>query len=1424
MPVRDLYQRTFYSDIPEDGKEIEISNSKKFGLLFFKLATREWRDWVSKILVIFSPSIFLLYFIVLRILISVEKQPVQKYDPIDLEDSWISMLQLYTERKDNLTLELLSNNIMTLEDIINNFPHDVYIPRLIVSYAPGNREAFVQIMELAAEKLNRIELKSFDTCKQLRENMIVNFYLAGVCFDEEILISDPTESKYLVGIYPNRLNFSLIFPSELRNYHDSFIGGNWKSDVLFDTRAKLEDRLSEDNDGGYVGYVREGFIPLQDAISSAYIRLSRNLSEIINVNLQRFPYSSHDFDELTNKIEISFPLAIILGYVFPIINLSKHIMYDDKKGVMAAQKNLGIPYWLQTSVSFFNGFLNMFVGSFFVSLLIVYHWNKGAGICGDSSWSTILFLFTAFNLASVAFCMLVLSFISRVECSHMLLVILWIITYLPYMQKKNVSSENFSSVIYVYLFSNSAMGEALTNLQVYEEYNYGIHWENLFASAIINSKFRTGSLILILLAQTVVYMVIALSVQKISFITKKKWNLNTATIDTPGSTYEQMTNRFRKTEVIEVDVGYKKVVVELRRVTKVYDKIPVLHNVSMTMCEGEITVLMGHNSCGKTTLLSMIVGLIPPTSGTIIVNDYNICKHPELGLKNIGISVGETMLFTNLTVREQLSFFCSIKGMDFVGTQLEVEKYMAYMKITDKSEWLTQTLSTGVKQYLEVCCALIGGSKVVILDEPSIGMDMVSRKLLWKLLLEEKFHRTIILTTQSCDEADSLGDRIAMISGGKLQCCGSSYFLKNMYCSGYRLTIIRGAYCVTEHVTAIISEYIPDVQPEYVLGNEISYILDEKYLLNFPELLDKLYAERDTLNILSWSISEKSLHDVFMQRGSEVPSFGERKRHTQIMSGISSNEHEHSKFLTIFEYEPLKGCQLWISQTYAMVLKRAAFQKSYKALTLLQFTTPFIFPLLSLFFTKLNIHRHQITSMTYNINQYSKSTTVLHTAHNLETTISDMSDMYRENVFWYSKGHRLEVCENDDFEPYIIRKIEDRADFVNHDYLVAASFKNDAITAWFNNYPLHTAPLSLNMVYTAIAQTYDTNSYITVSFEPLHFYTKFTPTLDTLWSQESIGYSLPRNVALCFAIMWPFRCTYFTEERVSGFKLLQVISGLKKPIYWLSSFITNMVFITMQSVIIVLISICFIYSNFGQFNIAIWYLLVLIISGATTMTLTYVISLCFDDSQTVYGIVVISLLLNIVCHCLHFEVFYRGEESYGRGDVLHVSYQWLFCILPFISLTRALEKIFRIGNLSAMCRDRTISTISKYMEDCKVTPNCCEPLHPFQWGTGIKREITCLMFTFTISWIIIILYENKYIKSEFKMSKKLKHIQENVAIAEYESRHSDKMLQVEENVISEKLKIDHMTHEDYFRTPLICNRISLYRKGFITIKELCLTI
>ena len=206
-----------------------------------------------------------------------------------------------------------------------------------------------------------------------------------------------------------------------------------------------------------------------------------------------------------------------------------------------------------------------------------------------------------------------------------------------------------------------------------------------------------------------------------------------------------------------------------------------------------------------------------------------------------------------------------------------VEQTLHDVQLTSKADSKSDDLSGGQKRKLSIGIALIGDPKIVFLDEPTAGIDAVSRRNLWSILKRRKAGKVILLTTHFMDEADILADRKAVISKGTLRCCGSSSFLKNKFGVGYHLTLITPPSVATPAVTELVQTVVPGAQLSRHYGKEVSITLPTESVDNFSELFELLSAHKGIggdVSIEDYGISMTTLEEVFLRLNEEDEMVG----------------------------------------------------------------------------------------------------------------------------------------------------------------------------------------------------------------------------------------------------------------------------------------------------------------------------------------------------------------------------------------------------------------------------------------------------------------------------------------------------------------------------------------------------------------------
>lgn len=213
--------------------------------------------------------------------------------------------------------------------------------------------------------------------------------------------------------------------------------------------------------------------------------------------------------------------------------------------------------------------------------------------------------------------------------------------------------------------------------------------------------------------------------------------------------------------------------------TKHYKSITAVDQLNLSIPQGELFSLLGINGAGKTTALKMLSCLLPPTSGDALLLGHSIVKEPFESKAQINISPQETAVAPNLTVTENLELICGIYGYSKAERKERAAESIRDFSMEPMKNQKAKTLSGGWSRRLSIAMALITQPKILFLDEPTLGLDVLARRELWEIIAKRKGHITIVLTTHYLEEAEALSHRIGIMAKGSLVALGTPEELKS---------------------------------------------------------------------------------------------------------------------------------------------------------------------------------------------------------------------------------------------------------------------------------------------------------------------------------------------------------------------------------------------------------------------------------------------------------------------------------------------------------------------------------------------------------------------------------------------------------------------------------------------------------------------
>uniref|UniRef100_A0A6Q2ZH21 P-type phospholipid transporter n=1 Tax=Esox lucius TaxID=8010 RepID=A0A6Q2ZH21_ESOLU len=543
-------------------------------------------------------------------------------------------------------------------------------------------------------------------------------------------------------------------------------------------------------------YIWGGFSYLQDIIEHSIIAVVTGTREKTGVYFQQMPYPCYVDDIFLRVMSRSMPLFMTLAWMYSVAIIIKGVVYEKEARLKETMRIMG----LDNGILWFSWFISSLIPLLVSAGLLVVLLKMGNLL--PYSDPSIVFLFLgSFAVVTIMQCFLISTMFARANLAAACGGIIYFTLYLPYVLCVAWQDYvGFAGKIVASLLSPVAFGFGCEYFALFEEQGIGIQWHNLFNSPMEEDDFSLTTAIILMYFDSFLYMLMTWYIESVfpgQYGIPRPWYFPISKSYWFGEGENRKTDFSQKKKTnsvcIEDEPAHLKPGVFIENLVKVYrhGKKLAVDGLTLGFYEGQITSFLGHNGAGKTTTMSILTGLFPPTSGTAYIMGKDIRSELSAIRQSLGVCPQHNVLFSMLTVEEHIWFYARLKGLSEEQVKPEIEQILKDTGLPHKRTSRSSTLSGGMQRKLSVALAFVGGSKVVILDEPTAGVDPYARRGIWDLLLQYRQGRTIILSTHHMDEADILGDRIAIISHGKLCCVGSSLFLKNQLGTGYYLTLVK---------------------------------------------------------------------------------------------------------------------------------------------------------------------------------------------------------------------------------------------------------------------------------------------------------------------------------------------------------------------------------------------------------------------------------------------------------------------------------------------------------------------------------------------------------------------------------------------------------------------------------------------------------
>ncbi|XP_011185735.2 ATP-binding cassette sub-family A member 17-like [Zeugodacus cucurbitae] len=1352
----------------------------RFKWMFWKNCCMHWNTRWEFLFAVLMPSICSLIAVILRINIPAQQLTTQTYIDTNIQAAWKHILEEVRDRN------------AILKENYDSSPHSPYVPQVVMAYAP-NLQAINNIMDLTFHNFElNDEFITFETCAELREKMKTEHYFAGVCFNEAVFNVE-SESIYKIGIYPNRLDYSIIFPSELRLYEE-YIGETWDTRYLFPNLGQQERK------GAPIHYISEGFIMIQKTISEAYINLTCNDSLKDAIVLRRFPSAERYYDPLSEMLEMRYSLLVSMAYITTILYLLRILVIEQDIGLNDLLATLDVTYFLQFYSWFTFSLISLSIGSVIMILILKIPWNSGFGVFNRSSTTCLFALFTAYNINTLSYCYMISRVIHNRDMAICAAPIFWIVLYLPFSIGIDLFPHYHS---YVCLFGNTALALALQHI-FQLQYHEGLSWSNFFRSHWSNPHYSVGSYGLLICATSIIQSLIGICAPVIgrTFL-KLTAELNPRKKERVRISSEN--NRYSKTIILEVRANFKPPAVEVLGLTVQTGGKFVLDEVSFRLYEDEITMLMGHNGSGKTTLLKVMAGLKRPTSGKIVIKEGTLTGDIGNARDFVGVCFTDTLLFRNLYVVHQLLLFGRLKGLNSNDVKKETNKYLDALELDKHRYTLTERLTCGQRTKLAVACALIGGSKFVLLDDIVLKLDVRDYKLIWKLLEREKFGRVVVVSTNLSREPELHADNIIMIAQGRLKCAGTAQFLKSMYCFGCHLLISKSETCKSEAITELLSNFIPDIIVACDLILELSYHIESTNVEILESILNALEMDKDKLGIINITIIEARIEELFCKLGAERPAYNDRKRYLRIFNGLSITDDTSDDilFMNTQMGHNLGTVQRFINHWKAMFYKFTLVQKAY-----IKYLPMFlIMPLFSIILCIIGIVPvvELLPARGSDITDYKDVITVINYPHKSNEEMVAFADTFYKYMYWRNSNVKVIYLKNQLITEYILAKQRQQTyNYLDEKLILGLSIPRQVV-GWFNGYLPGVPPLVLNLIHNAFLWRLlnTTNAKINVTLEllPIENDIDIREISNMTFNMGSIM-ALQLSFIICYLLAASI--IHLVSERTSGFEALLRLAGLNGFNFWMSLFFFDLFKSFMVIAGFTILTWLILTSDYITPDVLRSAFYLLLSTSAALTTTNYLLSSFFFKSS--YG-AYLKVSAFQALGAIFYVLFSRSFKNY-----IH-TIMFIPRLFPLYSFCRGIEDLYDYNLQIQLCKDEDIKFVSMSFEHCQLAPNCC--VLPI---LSVKEDMLYLWAIIGVGALGIVIYEYR----DF-----FKHVipfdNYDRALEEYKRRHATDSHEVD-SVTAEDIQVQSLKPRMRHYYTVICENLGLFRKAEILVDRLSFTI
>ncbi|CAF0732502.1 unnamed protein product [Adineta steineri] len=1173
---------------------------------------------------------------------------------------------------------------------------------------------------------------------------------------------------------PDEVQYTLRMQENGPNYYHA-------QDVMISPNAYMWQRAPEDfcqSISSFSNYLNR-FLGVQYSINMNIIKYVTNTTQNLasSIFMNHFGCPAYYSDQLQSIYGFFIPIFFSIVFVVTFIMNVGYVVQERENKTKEYLRIYGLRTWINNLVWVTRSMIIYFILSSVVtvlSLVVLPSSNSKPGrvskaLFNYTHWTVLWTILFVYSIQVSAFSVLFGQFFKRPLLAKLLGFVVWVITFIDFYPGVPVGARYFLCIL-----PNAGLMFCLQVVLQYERRGVGITTFNQLYSNVFSYPLYIGICLLLMLIYSVIYLFLAIYVERVNpgeFGVAQSWNYlfkrsywkpSATSVVKPSNSNGHIGDG--NTNWIEMSSmkNKKDPSLIISHLTKKFGKFEAVSDLSLKFYAGEVCSLLGHNGAGKTTTTFILVGMLEATSGQVTIEGLDSREHIQDIRKILGFCPQYDILYEELSVKEHLELVGKMRHMKPDAMKQSIDNILQLIGLVNDQQTLSKNLSGGMKRRLSIGISFMGDPKILILDEPTSGIDPYNRRLIWTIIRKMKESgKCIILTTHFLEEADVLSDRIAIMTSGRLQANGTPDFLKSQIEFEYRLFIDKQETYPNERVTVFIQKYLPNIVLERESSSEMVFGIRRNESKKIGRLVHALDEEKLNIGVENYGLSMTTIEEVFLKliREAEEEENGchdQAKSQFELANRVFRMEHKRETGITKFCY---RICALLIKRIHVLRRQYVFLVGFFLFPILIEILMVSVFPSPQDVQASLVQNNHVAgAQVTFQPSIYNPQTIVTYANNNGSNARTNLMN-YLQNT-----GATIDEISSDTVLSYTQNRYYASEDIFVNKYQIALALYNNltstspslTFNSYFSTVNYHAMPVSLSAASTNLFQFYanSTTKKITTTNQPIittsTTYTALDRFFEILYCFDTLPLSLFNFInSIVVSIFISILIVPLIQERRSHSKDLQLLTNLSKRSYWFSNFICDICscFILCSFLIIIvkigaaanpnIQSEVHIYINYSQ---SLYFFATIMMYSLASLPLIYVYS--FSPKSELIGFINF-FVINVVACFLDMVLAFMGLFSQSQStNATHVSklsslvlnIRWAVAVLfPSVNFKRSLFNIRLRSNPD--CVSAMNSIMFTNYSATEPWTSLREP------GIGIEFVIFCVQILFW--WIILAIIENK---------------------------------------------------------------------------------